>query len=55
MVWVLGRADYVVLPSGKSFKFSPPKLFWWTMTLALGSTFWMVAAILIAIFKFRTL
>jgi hypothetical protein len=55
MVWVLGRGDYVVLPSGKPFKFSPHKLFWWTMTLALGSTFWMVAAILIAIFKFGTL
>jgi hypothetical protein len=55
MVWVLGRGAYVVLPSGRRVNLNGNKLFWCTLTLALGSTFWMAAAILIAVFKFATL
>jgi hypothetical protein len=55
LMWTVGAYNNLFLPRGKRFVVPHPQLFWTTATCALLSTLLMVAAILIAVFKFGTL
>jgi Zn-dependent protease len=55
LLWVFGRADYVVLPRGKRFNIPSSQIFWTTAACALLSTVLMAVAILIAVFEYGTL
>jgi hypothetical protein len=55
LVWIVARANYIVLPTGKRLNIPSGKLDWTTAALALVSTVLMVFTILIAVCKFATL
>jgi hypothetical protein len=55
VVWIVGRYNYWIFPSGRRWNVPHARRDWTTALLALLSTLLMAAAILIAVFKFGTL